>query len=59
MGAATEIEAESGPYELTNCVMTAFASCAYDELDAVRLTRGFLDAPDRYLRAALAEQERA
>jgi predicted ATPase len=27
--------------------------CAYDDLDAVRLTRGFLDAPERYLRAAL------
>jgi predicted ATPase len=26
---------------------------AYDDLDAVRLTRGFLDAPERYLRAAL------
>ncbi|MGO9749967.1 MAG: hypothetical protein ACLP22_00285 [Solirubrobacteraceae bacterium] len=30
---------------------------AYDELDAVRLTRGFLDAPERYLRAALAESD--
>lgn len=28
-------------------------SCDYDELDAVRLTRGFMLAPDRYLRAAL------
>jgi predicted ATPase len=28
-------------------------ACAYDDLDAVRLTRGFLDAPERYLRAAL------
>jgi predicted ATPase len=27
--------------------------CAYDDLDAVRLTRGFLEAPERYLRAAL------
>jgi predicted ATPase len=26
---------------------------AYDDLDAVRLTRGFLDAPERYVRAAL------
>jgi predicted ATPase len=32
-----------------------FAPCAYDDLDAVRLTRGFLDAPERYLRAALEE----
>src|SRR5665213_1052526 len=29
---------------------------AYDDLDAVRLTRGFLDAPERYLRAALDDQ---
>jgi predicted ATPase len=27
--------------------------CAYDDVDAVRLTRGFLEAPERYLRAAL------
>jgi predicted ATPase len=27
--------------------------CAYDDLDGVRLTRGFLEAPERYLRAAL------
>jgi len=26
---------------------------AYDDVDAVRLTRGFLDAPERYLRAAI------
>jgi predicted ATPase len=31
------------------------AECAYDDLDAVRLTRGFLEAPERYLRAALGE----
>jgi predicted ATPase len=31
------------------------ARCAYDDLDAVRLTRGFLAAPERYLRAALEE----
>jgi predicted ATPase len=31
------------------------APCAYDDVDAVRLTRGFLDAPERYLRAALDE----
>ena len=29
------------------------APCEYDDLDTVRLTRGFLDAPERYLRAAL------
>jgi predicted ATPase len=29
------------------------AATAYDDLDAVRLTRGFLEAPERYVRAAL------
>ncbi len=29
----------------------------YDDLDAVRLTRSFLEAPERYLRAALADPE--
>jgi predicted ATPase len=28
---------------------------AYDDLDAVRLTRGFLEAPERHLRAALGD----
>jgi predicted ATPase len=32
---------------------------AYDELDAVRLMRGFLDSPDRYIRAALEQTEPA
>lgn len=27
--------------------------CAYDALDAVRTTRAFLDAPERFIRAAL------
>jgi predicted ATPase len=31
------------------------APCAYDELDTVRLMRGFLDAPERFIRAALDE----
>jgi predicted ATPase len=31
------------------------APCAYDDLDTVRLMRGFLEAPERYLRAALEE----
>jgi predicted ATPase len=31
------------------------APCAYDDVDAVRLTRGFLDAPERYLRAPLTD----
>jgi predicted ATPase len=29
--------------------------CAYDALDTVRLMRGFLEAPERYLRAALED----
>jgi len=29
------------------------APCEYDELETVRLTRGFLDAPDRFIHAAL------
>jgi predicted ATPase len=39
-------------YELTE---DGFAATEYDDLDAVRLMRGFLDAPGRYLRAALGE----
>jgi predicted ATPase len=31
------------------------AACDYDELETVRLTRGFLDAPDRFIRAALED----
>jgi predicted ATPase len=31
------------------------APCGYDDLEAVRLTRGFLDAPERFIRAALDE----
>jgi predicted ATPase len=37
-------------YELDD---DGFAVRDYDDVDAVRLTRGFLEAPDRYLRAAL------
>jgi predicted ATPase len=33
----------------------SFAEVAYDDLDTVRLMRGFLDAPERYLRAALGD----
>jgi predicted ATPase len=33
-----------------------FSERDYDDLDAVRLTRGFLEAPERYLRAALEDQ---
>ena len=38
-------------YELTE---RGIEQCAYDDVDAVRLTRGFLDDPERYLRAALS-----
>ena len=31
------------------------SECGYDDLEAVRLTRAFLDAPDRFLCAALDE----
>jgi len=37
-------------YELDEA---GFNECDYDALDVVRLTRGFLDDPERYLRAAL------
>jgi predicted ATPase len=37
-------------YELDE---SGFSECAYDALDVVRLTRGFLEDPERYLRAAL------
>ena len=36
---------------------TGITARAYDDLDAVRLTRGFLDAPERYLRAALDDSD--
>jgi predicted ATPase len=39
-------------YELHDA---GFSECAYDDLDAVRLTRGFLGDPERYLRAALGD----
>ena len=39
-------------YELTE---DGIDPCPYDALDAVRFTRGFLEAPERYLRAALEE----
>ena len=31
--------------------------CAYDDLQAVRFTRGFLDAPERFIRAALDAED--
>ena len=37
-------------YELHDGGLTP---CPYDELDVVRFTRGFLDAPERFIRAAL------
>jgi predicted ATPase len=41
---------EARIYELDD---RGISRCAYDDLDAVRFTRGFLNDPDRYLRAAL------
>jgi predicted ATPase len=41
---------EARIYELHD---EGFSACEYDDLDAVRLTRGFLGDPERYLRAAL------
>jgi len=41
-------------YELDEA---GLARCAYDDLDAVRFTRGFLDAPDRFIRAALEDPD--
>jgi predicted ATPase len=39
-------------YELDD---RGISECAYDDLDAIRFTRGFLEAPERYLRAALGD----
>ena len=39
-------------YELDEA---GLAPCAYDDVEAVRLTRSFLEAPERYLRAALED----
>jgi hypothetical protein len=33
-------------------------ACDCDDLEAVRLTRGFLDAPARFVRATLGDEER-
>jgi predicted ATPase len=41
---------EARIYELDD---RGIAPCAYDDLETVRLTRSFLDAPDRFIRAAL------
>lgn len=41
-------------YELDD---NGLARCAYDDLDAVRFTRGFLEAPDRFTRAALEDPD--
>jgi predicted ATPase len=43
---------EAQIYELDGA---GIARCEYDDLEAVRLTRGFLDAPDRFIRATLGE----
>lgn len=41
-------------YELDD---TGIARRAYDDLNAVRFTRGFLDAPDRFIHAALEDPD--
>ena len=43
---------EAQVYELDG---SGIAPCEYDDLEAVRLMRGFLDAPGRFIRAALDE----
>jgi predicted ATPase len=43
---------EARAYELDD---RGLAECAYDDLDAVRLTRSFLEAPDRFIRAAIED----
>jgi predicted ATPase len=40
-------------YELSDA---GIEECGYDALDTVRLMRGFLEAPERYLRAALDDR---
>jgi predicted ATPase len=42
----------AGIYELDE---RGLAPCDYDDLGTVRLMRGFLDAPERFIRAALEE----
>lgn len=39
-------------YELDD---RGISECSYDDLDAIRFTRGFLDAPEVYLRATLGD----
>jgi predicted ATPase len=51
-----ELERSVKIYELGDSGITP---CAYDNLDVVRLTRGFLDEPGRYVRAALGEPDTA
>jgi len=43
---------EARIYELDGA---GIAACDYDDLETVRLTRGFLDAPGRFIRAALGD----
>jgi predicted ATPase len=46
---------EAQIYELDG---DGIALSAYDDLEAVRLTRGFLDAPERFIRATLGDADR-
>lgn len=41
---------DAGVYELDD---RGISPCEYDDLDTVRLIRGFLDAPSRFVHAAL------
>jgi predicted ATPase len=46
---------EAQIYELDG---DGIALSAYDDLEAVRLTRGFLDAPEPFIRATLGDADR-
>jgi predicted ATPase len=45
--------------QIFECSDDGMSRVTYDETDAVRLTRAFLDAPDRFLRATLEDSEPA
>ena len=46
---------EAQIYELDGA---GIAPCDYDDVETVRFTRGFLDAPERFIRATLGDQDR-
>jgi predicted ATPase len=55
--AANRFGGES-PYLIYELDRGGIAPCAYDDLEAVRFTRGFLDAPERFIRATLGDLDR-